>query len=116
MPQTITIDGFGGGINARVPSVDIRDDEVVDALNMEIDGNRTLVTRPGLTSISAAYTFGSEDVIGLFHFRDSAGTYDQVIAAGASGIHKANTGTTSWSSIEGTPTVSTCERWEFASS
>lgn len=113
MPQTITIDGFGGGINQRVPAVDIADNEVVDALNMEIDGNRTLVTRPGLSSISGAYTFGSQSIIGLEYFKLSNGT-EWVVAATTAGIHKASPGSSSWADIEGAYGLATAARWEFA--
>lgn len=114
MPQTITIDGFGGGINARVPAVDIKDNEVVDALNMEIDGNRTLVTRPGLTSLSGG-TLTATDVLGLFQYRTSDGVTDKVIAGTAVGVHAVNTGGSTWASIEGSsPAITSCERWEFA--
>lgn len=113
MPQTITIDGFGGGINQRVPAVDIADNEVVDALNMELDGNRSLVTRPGLSSISGAYTFGSQDIIGLSYFKLSAGI-EHVVAATTAGIHKASPASSSWSDIEGAYGLTTATRWEFA--
>jgi hypothetical protein len=113
MPQTITIDGFGGGINARVPSVDIADNEVVDALNMEIDGNRTLVTRPGLTSLSGG-TITNTPVLGMHQYRTSDGTYDYVVAGTAAGIHRAVTGTSSWTDIESSFGLTTAERWEFA--
>jgi len=85
MPQTITIDGFGGGINARVPAVDIQDNEVVDAKNMEIDGNRTLVTRPGLSEFydkgGTPYAFGSQSIIGMAYYRDSTLSVSKGIAA-----------------------------------
>ncbi|MHC4301252.1 MAG: hypothetical protein ACYS7Y_28620 [Planctomycetota bacterium] len=119
MPQTIPIDGFGGGINARVPAVDIRDNEVVDALNMELDGNRTLVTRPGLTSVSGSEDFATgagaaQDVLGLFHFKTSDGTVDQVIACTSDGIHKASPGSSTWSEITPSGGLTTATRWEFA--
>jgi hypothetical protein len=118
MPQTITIDGFGGGINARVPAVDILDHEVVDALNMELDGNKSLVTRPGLSDFydkdGTPYTFGASSVIGLANFRPSTGS-EYVVAATPAGIHKATPGTdTSWSDIEGSYGLATATRWEFA--
>ncbi|MHC4316082.1 MAG: hypothetical protein ACYSW3_26870 [Planctomycetota bacterium] len=113
MPQTVTIDGFGGGINQLVPAVDIRDNEVVDAKNMEIDGNRTLRTRPGLSSISGAYTFGSSDVLGMTYFKTSAGN-EWVVAATAAGIHEADPASTTWADIEGGYGLATAERWEFA--
>lgn len=115
MPQTVTIDGFAGGINQRVPAVDIGDDEVVDAVNVEIDGNRTLVTRPGLTSISASYTFGSppKDVIGLAYFRTEAGA-EKVVAATSNGIHSASPASSTWADIEGAYGLTPAIRWEFA--
>jgi len=116
MPQTVTIDGFGGGVNQRVPAVDIADNELVDAKNVYLDGNRTLVTRPGLTSISASYTFGGEDVIGLFYFETSDGSVKKVIACTKDGIHETTAGLDTWADI--TPSVltltGTAQRWEFA--
>lgn len=114
MPQTITIEGFGGGINQRIPAVDIADTEVVDALNMEIDGNRALVARPGLTSVSGAYTFGNNDVIGLYHFKNSAGTVDRVIACTTSNIYHASPGSSTWADITPAAGLTAAERWEFA--
>lgn len=115
MPQTVTIDGFGGGINQRVPAVDIADNELVDALNMYLDGNRTLVTRPGLTSKKGAATFGSNPVIGLFYFETADATVQKMIACTKANIYAATAGTTTWTDI--TPTLgisAVAQRWEFA--
>jgi hypothetical protein len=118
MPQTITIDGFGGGVNQRVPAVDIADNELVDALNMRLDGNRTLVTRPGLSSISGSEDFATgvgsaTDVIALFYF-ETTGGISKVIACTIDGIHEADANSDTWAEITPAGGLTAATRWEFA--
>lgn len=43
---------FSGGINTSVKATDIKDDEVVNLLNMELDDGDNLVTRQGVSDVS----------------------------------------------------------------
>ena len=108
MKQTVSIDGFAGGINRRLPVSDIADNELVTALNVELDRRAQLRTRNGMTQIVT--TGSSSPVKSIFHYRLSGGT-DTVVANWGSKVYRFAAGGGAATDITGSLTIPSGAQW-----
>jgi hypothetical protein len=92
--QSVTYSGFAGGINTRLPAADIADNEVVDALNMELDRQNALQSRGGLVKLIDGSGGGLPGrVTSLYHYRKSDGTDTVLFTSGTKLYRMAPAGT-----------------------
>jgi hypothetical protein len=77
MPQILYLNGWPGGINTSLSAKDIADDELQDAINVELNQRRALRRRHGVSFVREATPgngpFGSK-VTSIYHFKLSDGT------------------------------------------
>jgi hypothetical protein len=107
MKQTVSIDGFAGGINRRLPVSDIADNELVTALNVELDRRAQLRVRNGVTKL---FTTSGDAVKSLFHYRLSGGT-DTVVGNWGANVYRFAAGGGSATSITGGLTIPSGATW-----
>lgn len=90
MSQTVSINGFGGGINHQLPATDIEDSQLVDALNMELDRRQSLRSRPGVKRISTSSP--GTAITALHYYRLSGGTASVLASTAAGPVYQMSVG------------------------
>lgn len=117
MFQIEHFNGFAGGINRGLAPRDIADNELVDAVNMELNRRRGLRKRSGTSLIkSGAQPFGTDDVDSIYHFRQTSGSNTVLYAAGANAWRRAPSdpeSVTAYTAIDGSVTLPSDPRWEW---
>ena len=63
-----------GGLNVSLPNTDIADNELVDALNVEVIGRSRVMTRFGYTELGTATGIGAGKIQGLLTYYKTTGT------------------------------------------
>lgn len=111
MGQTAVIGNFSGGINRRLPAPDIADNEVVDAVDVEMDLRANLRTRPGITKLQVATTWATE-VTSMFHFNRSNGTGTVLLTSGTK-VYRMAVGGGAQTDITGLITLPNGTEWQW---
>jgi hypothetical protein len=74
MAETALLRGFHGGVNQSLSAKDIADNELVDALNFQIDDTGALRKRDGLSKVSTSHDpFGDQPITSIYHLLQSSG-------------------------------------------
>lgn len=112
--QSVTYNGFGGGINTRVPAADIADNEVVDALNLELDRQAALRSRGGTQRLIDGTGGGLPGrVTSMVYFRTITNT-DCVIFTAGNKVYRMAPGGSSKVDLSSTLTLPTDTQWQWA--
>lgn len=90
MAQVVSINDFGGGINHRLPATDIEDNQLVDALNLELDRRQSLRSRGGASRISTASAPSA--ITGLHYYRVAAGSATVIASTSAGPVYQMSVG------------------------
>lgn len=97
MAETALLRGFHGGVNQSLSEKDILDNELVDALNFEMDETGALRKRNGVSKVSTNDPFGNQPITSIYEYRKSDG--------GTTVIYTSGTG--AWRLAPGAPEVAT---------
>jgi hypothetical protein len=97
MAETALLRGFHGGVNQSLSARDIQDNELVDALNFEMDETGSLRKRNGVSKVSTNDPFGNQPITSIYDFRQSSGAQTVIYTSG----------TGAWRLVSGAPEVAT---------
>jgi hypothetical protein len=85
MAETALLRGFHGGVNQSLSAKDIADNELVDALNFQIDDTGALRKRDGLSKVSTSHDpFGDQPITSIYHLLQSSGAHAVIYTSGSS--------------------------------
>ena len=102
---------FGGGVNQRQPNNELAENEVVEALNLELDDSQNLRTRNGVFNLSTAGVALTSRITSLVEFRQSNGT-SAVFCTLDDRIRRFN-GTNLWADHTNSLTLPTDTYWQW---
>lgn len=107
--QPVKIGPFVGGINTYSGPSAIEDSEAVDILNLEVDLDGSLVSRPPLRTLTTGPSTAFTRAIGVF--TSKTGQSYIIFAANGGGCWALNTNTQAWSTIDATGEYTSCVQY-----
>lgn len=107
----VVLDGFGGGINRSVPANEIAPDELVEAVNYELDTNTNLRVRGGTTKLNTA-TALTNRITSVYYFRQASGAAATILTEGAK-VRRFDAGTGALTDITSTVSLPSDTYWEW---
>src|SRR5882672_8685028 len=102
---------FTGGINTYSDAAALADDELVDAVNVDLDLDGSLRCRPPITSVEGPGAWGANNVYLLGFFSFPTGNY--LLASTSDGIYF-KLGAGAWTKIAGTDTLTSVSAVQYA--